>query len=337
MVFSGVDLYKNIMLFTFARVNLPGLAFRQLSRNYYSSSMKKPLKHHSILLIISFLLIFSSCSPLREISEKSQRADQEYAAGNYEEAYASYRNIIDKASSHDQLRDGHVYNRAGILAYSFGDTGKALEYLELARHTPAADADTYFTLAQAYREIDNLSREISNLERYIDNFPGGEQINSVRIRLFETYVESLNWQPALDIWPELPDDQYKNENLLENYLKVQKALNNEEKATDIAEKLLDLNANNTIALDHLARKHFHEATSRHNREMRAYEQNRTHRQYAILLEALEIINTDFRIALNYFERLYKQDPKPEYAGFLSNIYERFQDEEKARYYRRRSE
>ncbi len=292
-----------------------------------------------IFLVISIILLSSiiACSPLRQVSELSQRADQAYEAGDLKEAYELYVQIIETTPSRDQLTDGQVYNRAGVLAYKMGDTSKSLEYLELARHTPAADADTYITLARAYREIDNLSREITNLERYLEHFPGGDDADIAQKRLFQTYVESLNWQLASDLWKDLPGEPYQDEDLLEGYLMMHKALDNDEKATDIAEKLLDLNSNNIPALDHLARKHFNEAVSRHNREMRAYEQNRTHRQYAILLEAFEVINTDFRIALDYFQRLYRQDPKPEYADFLANIYERFQDEENARYYRRRAE
>lgn len=300
--------------------------------------MKHQIKR-PIFFIISIILFSSiiACSPLRQVSELSQRADQAYAAGDFTEAYELYVKVIETTSSRDQLSDGHVYNRAGVLAYKLGDTGKSLEYLELARHTPAADAGTYITLAKAYREIDNLSREITNLERYMEHYPGGDDADYARKRLFETYVESLNWQLAANLWDDLPGNPYQDEGLMEGYLMMHKALDNDEKATDVAEKLLDLNRDNIPALDHLARKHFNEAVSRYNREMRAYEQNRTHRQYAILLEAFEIINTDFRIALDYFQRLYNQDPRSEYAGFLANIYERFQDEEKARYYRRRAE
>lgn len=300
--------------------------------------MKNQIKH-PIILILSIILLsaINACSPLRQVSEPSLEADQAYAAGDFAKAYELYVGVIETTPSRDQLSDGHVYNRAGILAYKLGDTGKSLEYLELARHTPAADADTYITLAKAYRKIDNLSREITNLERYIEHFPNGSDVDYALNQLFKTYVESLNWQLAMNLWSDLPGDPYMNEDLVESYLIMHKALDNDEKATDIAEKLLDLNANNIYALDHLARKHFNEAVSRHNREMRAYEQNRTNRQYAQLLEAFEIINTDFRIALDYFQRLYRQDPRPEYAGFLANIYERFQDDENARYYRQRAD
>ena len=287
----------------------------------------------TIAVIFSF---FFACAPLRQLTELSQEADIAWQAGNYPEAYNLYGQLIDQYRSRDQAIDGEIYNRAGISAFEAGETQQALEYLEFARHTEAAGERTFLSLAKAYRDIDNLSREITNLERYIDRYPDGAEADAFRARLFETLVESMNLQQALELWAELPGDPYQNEDMLTLFLKLNRQMDNTVKAADIAEQLLDLNRNNQEALDYLARKHFREAVDRHNREMRAYEENRTHRQYAQLLDALEIINTDLRIALNYFKRLYAQDPNPEYAGFLANIYERFQDEENARYYRRRA-
>ncbi len=292
--------------------------------------------HRIIFLLILIALMAQACSPMRQVAELSQRADAAYESGNFEEAHALYAQLIDAHRAQNQEIDGLLYQRAGLAAHAVGDTQQAIEYLEFARHRPAADKHTFFILAKAYREIDNLSREISNLERYARQFPDGKEIVEVRERLFITLVESLNWQQAYDLWPDLGEKAFQNEKLMTAYLQVTRRLDDNDTAYDIAEMLLALNANNTEALDYLGRKHFNAAVSRHNREMRAYEENRTHRQYAQLLEAFEIINTDFRIALNYFQRLYEQDPRPEYASFLANIYERFQDEEKARYYRQKA-
>ncbi len=296
--------------------------------------------HQKILVSITFLILFSffyACSPLRQFSDLSQEAEMAYSSGNYADAYDLYRQLIEAHQSRNQSIDGETYNRAGVSAYEAGETQQALEYLEFARHTEAADDRTFASLAKAYREIDNLSREITNLERYLDRFPDGAEADAFRVRLFETLVESMNLQQALNLWPELPGNPYQDEGLLTLYLQLNRQIDNTAKAAELAERLLDLNRNNQEALDFLARKHFQEATSMYNREMRAYEENRTHRQYAHLLEALEIVNTDLRIAMNYFKRLYEQNPRPEYAGFIADIYERFQDEENARYFRRRAD
>lgn len=298
--------------------------------------MNYPRAGRSIYLFLLIAFLVNACSPMRQVAELSQQADQAYASGDFEDAFNLYERLIDKHRTQNVAVEGVIYQRAGVSAQAAGNTQKAIEYLELARHTSAADEKTFLILAKAYRDIDNLSREISNLERYAQQYPFGEEIDAVRERLFITLVESMNWQQACDLWSKLPGKAYLDEQMLTAYLQVTRQLNDEESAYDIAEVLLEINANNAEALDYLARKHFNAAVSRYNHEMRAYEENRTHRQYAQLLDAFEIINTDLRIALNYFLRLYEQDPRPEYAGFLANIYERFQDEENARYYRQRS-
>lgn len=292
---------------------------------------------HFIFLGFLIAVIVHSCSPMRQVAELSQRADAAYESGNFEEAHTLYAQVIDAHHAQNQEIDGLVYQRAGVAAYAVGEKQQAIDYLEFARHTPAADEQTFFILAKAYRDIDNLSREISNLERYVQQFPDGEDIADVRERLFITLVESLNWQQAFDLWPDLHEEAYHDEELMTAYLRVLRQLDDAKIASDIAGMLLEINSNNAEALDYLGRKHFNAAVNLYNREMRAYEENRTHRQYAQLLEAFEIMNTDFRIALNYFMRLYEQDPRPEYASFLANIYERFQDEEKARYYRQKAD
>ncbi len=283
------------------------------------------------------IIILNGCASIGHVARLSEDAEQAFMAGDYEKALTLYHELIDTQRGQDRPVDGLYYQRAGFAAYQTGDTDRAIEYLEFARHTEAADENTFAVLAKSYREIDNLSREITNLERYVGLYPDGEAFDEMQKRLFETLVESMNWQQAYDLWPELAGDPYQDESLLASYVIVNQALGNDEEAADIAEKVLDLNAYNKTALEYLGRRHFQDAVNRYNREMRAYETNRTHRQYAQLLEALEVVNTDLRIALNYFTRLYEQEPKPEYAGFLANIYERFQDEERARYYRRRAE
>ncbi len=292
--------------------------------------------YHFIILVTTIIIV-NGCASIGHMAKLSEEADQAFKAGDYERALTVYQELIDAERSQDRSVEGIFYQRAGIAAYETGNTDRAIEYMEYARHTDAADANTFSILAKSYREIDNLSREITNLERYVEMFPDGEAFDDMQRRLFQTLVESLNWQQAYDLWPLLAGNPYQDEDLLASYVKVNQALDKEDKAAEMAEKVLDLNIYNKIALDLLGRRHFHEAVNRYNREMQAYEANRTHRQYAQLLEALEVINTDLRIALNYFMRLYEQDPRPEYAGFLANIYERFQDEERARYYRRRAE
>ena len=294
--------------------------------------MKSVIRYFSIFS----LAVFAACTPGQHIAQLNDQALEAYEAGQYEEALALYESLIHSRRAEGEFVGGANFNRAGLSAWAVGDTTRALEYLDAARHTEAANEQTFAALAKAYRGIDNLSREITNLETYLERYPGGDEADDFRTRLFETYVESNNHQQAMALWEQLPADARQKEHILEAYFSVNKDLGNDNKADKLAHRLLAINENNVPALEWLAQKHFWLAENRYQAEMKAYEQNRTHRQYARLLEALEIINTDFRIALNYFNRLYRMDPAPSYARFIGNIYLRFDDKERADYYHRRA-
>ncbi len=287
--------------------------------------------------MLSLAIFIAGCAPLRHIEELSKEADAAMEAGERERALDLYEQIIAMHRENDRSVDGRILRNAGLIAFDLGETSKAIEYLDPVRHTDAADAQTYRALALSYREIDNLSREIRMLEYYVNHYPAGVDFGEMQRRLFMTYVESQNFRQAYDLWPELEGSPEEDENLMSAYLEVLIALDHDKQATLHAEQILAMNRNNLTALDWLARHHFREADALYRREMQAYEQNRTHRQYAQLLDALEIVNTNLRIALDYFTRLYNQNPTSEYASFLANIYERFQDEDNARYYRRRAQ
>jgi hypothetical protein len=82
----------------------------------------------------------------------------------------------------------------------------------------------------------------------------------------------------------------------------------------------------------MAKKYYNIAENRYQAEMKAYENNKTRKQYALLLEALDEITEEFKISLGYFETLYRLNPRPVYANYMGNIYVRFNDQEKADYY-----
>jgi tetratricopeptide (TPR) repeat protein len=213
-------------------------------------------------------------------------------------------------------------------------TEKALDYLKKATYTPFADADTYAAMARIYRNIDNLSLEIEALEAYVKKYPDGAEILQMKMRLFQTYVESENWQLAFDLWPEIEPQAKMEINYLEDYYKVNEALENEALAEQLAGQLLDMNDENVTGLEFMAKKYYNIAENRYQEEMIAYEKNKTRKQYAILLENLDEVKKDFQTALGYFETLYLINPRPVYANYMANIYVRFNDEENAEYYKR---
>lgn len=288
------------------------------------------------IILFVFLFITGACAALHQLDEKAEAADQIYETGDPAEALAAYEEVIAAYGEQEEKVPPRVYRRAGLLAYKLGDTRKTLDYLGEIRRTEHADAATYAALARSYREIDNLSLEITSLENYVENYPDAEEIDEMRAMLFETLAESKNFRRAYELWPELKQSYRQDEDMMAAYMQVSQELGYEESVTDLAEGILEVYPYNVTALEWLARKHLQEADERYNREMAAYEENRTHRQYAQLLEALEIVNTDLHIALDYFKRLFEQEPLPEYASSIANIYERLQNEKKAEYYREKA-
>jgi hypothetical protein len=287
--------------------------------------------------IVFIAVVLAGCSSMRSLPSEAEAvlaAEEAYLSGDYELALANYESLIEGKQGRDEEVDHAYFRGAGLSAHALGQTGKVLEYLEPIRHDRGAGAEVFAALAKAYREIDNLSREITSLEVYIEDYPEGAEYNALSLRYFETLVQSMNWVQALQLWPEIEAEARVNEALLNKYFAVNQALDNEEAANETAAELLRLNPDNIDALGRLGRMHFDQAVEIHERETRAYEQNRTHRQYNQLLQAYEVMNRKLRTALGHFLKLYELEPTRETASFLRNIYTRFNDEERARYYER---
>lgn len=292
----------------------------------------------SIYLVFLFsTLILAGCASLRSLpgeAESAAEAEASYVSGAYEQALEQYKGLIEQKRNREEEIPDKYYRQAGLAADALGRTELVLDYLEPLRHDSLAGARVFAALARAYEEVDNLSREITSLETYVNHYPEGEELRSMRLRYFETLTESQNWDRADRLWTKIEADASDNEALLNRYLYVKLALGQEQEANRLASELLELNPDNTDALERMGKLHYHRAEEIHQRETRAYEQNRTQRQYAQLLEAYEAMNEDLRKALRYFLRLYELDADRETASFLRNIYTRFNDEERARYYER---
>jgi hypothetical protein len=293
--------------------------------------------HGKWFFIFFIAVILAGCTAMRSVPSEADAllaAEEAFLAGSYEAALAKYETLIEERRTRDEEVDGAFFRGAGLSAGAMGETGKVLEYLEPIRHDRAAGAEVFAALAKAYREVDNLSREITSLEVYIEDYPEGPEYNALRRRYFETLVESMNWEQALALWPQIEGETRADEALLNMYFTVNDAMGKEEAANEIAGALLDLNPDNADALNRLGRMHFNRALEIYERENRAYERNRTHRQYNQLLQAYEVMNQELRTALRHFLRLYELEPSRETASFLRNIYTRFNDEERAGYYER---
>lgn len=287
--------------------------------------MIKQLKFPLTFVLIGTIVL--SCAVSKKNKQLSDEAKRAFEMNDYQAALASYEKLIATGKG----VTGDVWNKAGIAAWEVGQTEKAIDYLEKAKKENGADAQGLFTLAKAYRKIDNLSREIVNLKLCVDiNQP--ELLSQARATLFDAYVRSENWNLADSLWNALAPQYQSDVNLKTGYLIVNRKLKNNQKAEMLAKELLKHDKNNTEALEFLGEFHFNRADELYVSEMNAYEKNKTTKQYKQLTEALKKVNTDYKISRDYFETLYRLKPDKRYARYLGNIYTRFENRQKADYW-----
>lgn len=119
-----------------------------------------------------------------------------YQGGDYAKAFVTAEQIIMKTGEKDKPAEGHVYAIAGKSAYLLEDYDQSLVYINAAREQGYSDEQTMVFQADNYHRIDNLSKEITLLEEYSKIHPGGKYIDTVRVRLFHTCLESENFDLA---------------------------------------------------------------------------------------------------------------------------------------------
>ena len=291
------------------------------------------MKISKILIVLFFAIAVSSCATMKLTEE----GNQAYQAENYESALKVYDQIIEGKESAGKKAKAIVYINAGKAALELEQTDKARKYLESARGLQYASPELYESLARVYKIIDNLSKEITALETYVKKYPQGEDINKINARLLETYVESENWDYAVDLWPSIESQAQSDVNMLANYLTVNKKLENTSVCEQLAKQITKLDVNNITVLEYYAEKYFWEAENLYTTEMNAYKKHRTNSQYKKLLKALDQVWPNYQKSRDYFLKLYKMNPKPEYSKYLGNIYTRYKDEKKAAYYYKRAQ
>jgi hypothetical protein len=103
---------------------------------------------------------------------------------------------------------------------------------------------------------------------------------------------------------------------------------------ETADKIIQLVPDNVTALEWLGETFYRRAEESYQAEMKAYEKTHTHMQYLHLTQELKVINANFKKSLDCFTKLWKIDQKKSYATYLTNIYTRFDNKEKADYFRK---
>jgi len=260
--------------------------------------------------ILGLLLI--SCGGTKYI-ELTTTAEAALSGEDYETALSTTEQIITELEKKNKSADGRVYAIAGNSAYGLEQYEKSLTYLVKAQQQNYTGEMMYFNLASLYQRIDNLSKEITVLEKYNNLFP---------------LADSLWFQ-----FDEALKHDLKN---LEAHLAINIGQENDTICDWAAEEILKQYENHEEALNWLAEKYFWKAENRYQAEMEAYNNNKTRKQYNILLKAFKIVTTDFKESLNYYTKLYEHYPNPDYARYLGNIYARLDDEKMAEYYRKKS-
>jgi tetratricopeptide (TPR) repeat protein len=285
------------------------------------------------LIALAITLSLGSCKTTLSIADMQKSAEQAFNEGNYNAALQHYESLIAKWNEDQPFEENPYYDPAGHTAFALRDYDKAIEYFNHSTHYGFAGANTYLALISHYREMENFSREMTAINALIEKYPDSAAEAGLHGRLFEMYVETSRWEEAEAQIPKI--NREPDVNLLEQMLLVHKNLGNEGKEVVIVDQLLKFDTNNKTALEWKAINYFEAGEARYNAESEAYERNKSRSQYARLLKGYEVAGEDYRKARDIFERLYKQNPDKKYAMYLYNIYARFQDEEKAAYYRQR--
>ena len=283
-----------------------------------------------ILFFAVALFTIVSCGGPKVLVNYRKNAEQAEVAGNYEKAVVAWNNYFEEAELEEI--EGAEYARAAKTAYKAGMNQQAEDWFDQARYKDYADADMYFILADIYDGRDNISKELDALEFYVDNF---EKNNAkVNKRLFEIYNEIGMTEKALKSWNRINPNSINSANFLEKYFVIQKKLDNKEIADSVSLELLEMDPNHVGALEWNAMKYYWQAENRYRREMDKYEQNHTRTQYRKLLKQLDLVTADLKKALSYFEKLWELEPGKKYAPYMANIYTRFDEDDKAAYYKK---
>ncbi len=265
------------------------------------------------------------------------KAQIAFNKGDYQTALTLWGKTIAKYEKRNKGAQCTVYGKAAEAALKLGKEAEARELFQKAIYSASVSPEAFVELAGLYRKIDNLSLEITTLEKYVKKYPHDSHIVPMRERLFVTYIESENWQEALNLWHKLPEtfqDSLASQTAL---LKANLALSNEKAADTLAPQILKKAPENVAALGYEAKKYFWRAENRYQAEMKAYSKNKTRRQYVHLLQAFKVVTADFKKSLGYFRKLYALQPSSENARYLGNIYARLDNRPRAKYYQNLAE
>lgn len=289
--------------------------------------------HLKVLGGVIALLICTSCSMTKSFEQMAQDAQTQSGQGNYQQALAAYQQLINQYGTADNFNAG-VYLEAAACAREVGNESLAFEWYDQARLAGKENAPMWAYLAGHYQEIDNLSKEFTALKKLYDSYEQSDEATAKRARFFEVLAETDNFEKAYAQWPLLSAQAKVDVRVLEKQIIVCNALGKTDELCRAADELLKLEPQNKLALMNAARARYTRAETIYQREMKAYSARKTRSQYNKLLKALKGITADFRFARDKFELLYREEPTPKVANYLSNIYLRLDNKGKSAYWKK---
>lgn len=250
------------------------------------------------------------------------------AEGNFAQAAEAWKQYF--AATPLEQTTGADFAEAAQMAFKAGDATQAVSWFDQARYKNFGSAAMYLTLAEIYKTQHNISKELTALEFVEVNYP--ERKSETSQRLFQIYHEIKEPQKALAAFENMSELQKVELPNITELFDVKKELKDTVACDELSLKILEKQPDNVAALEWNAYKFYWKGENRYQREMNKYNNNKTNKQYKILLEQLELSTADFKKSLVYLEPLWKQEPGKKYAGYFANIYARFGDEARAKSY-----
>jgi len=279
-------------------------------------------------VILGFLLF--GCGAPKVLTSYKDNAETAASQGNYAQAVEAWKQYFSQHPVEET--EGAFFAEAALTAFHAGDNKLATDWFDQARYKNFSSPEMYTTLTKIYHSQGNLSKELSALEFYTTHF--SDVPNEIYSRLFEIYDEIKMDDKALAVWGKMSEASKNMVPHLEDYFQINQKKENREVCDSVSLVLLQKDPKNVDALEWNARKYYVKAENRYEEQMEKYNQNKTTKQYRILLKQLDLVTADFKKALPYLEKLWEIDPGKKYAGYLANIYTRFGNEKKADYYKK---
>lgn len=288
------------------------------------------MSYKPFIVLLIVVIFISGCGAPKVLVSYKNNAETAAMQGNYAEATADWKQYFDKTPI--EKTKGVEFANAAKSAFKSGDIDLALNWFDQARYKNYADAEMYKTLAKIFKEKKNISKELNALEYIIENF--SENSSEIYDRLFNVYFEIKSPEKALLVWERLDEASKSDLSNLNSYFSIQTDLKDTSVCDSLSLVLLKRNPQNVEALAWNAKKYYWLGENRYQRSMAKYEKKKTNTQYRILLKELDKSTADFKKSLIYFGKLWKIEPGKKYANYFANIYARFGDAKKSKWYQK---